>query len=78
MFALLLMTLNVNAQKEEPVVTCDVMPDYPGGTIAMMGFLQENIKYPAEAKAKKIHGHVIVRFVIEKDGSISDIEKKLS
>ena len=49
------------------------MPKYPGGGDAMEQFINNNIKYPAEAKSKNIQGKVYVQFVVEKDGSISDV-----
>lgn len=50
------------------------MPEYPGGTVQLMKFLSENVKYPKEAIAKKIEGRVIVAFVVNVDGSISDAQ----
>jgi TonB family protein len=47
------------------------MPQYPGGPQALIKFLGENVKYPAEAEKAGIQGRVIVTFVVEKDGSIS-------
>jgi TonB family protein len=48
-------------------------PGYPGGMNKFFQFLQENIKYPAEARAKKVEGKVFITFVVEKDGSLSGI-----
>lgn len=48
------------------------MPEYPGGMAECLKFLGQNIKYPVEAQQKGIQGKVIVRFVVEKDGSISN------
>ena len=48
------------------------MPEFPGGMEAMMHFLNENIKYPKEAFDAKQQGRVIVQFVVEKDGSVSN------
>lgn len=50
----------------------EVMPEFPGGIGALMKYLGENIKYPAEAKEKKIQGRVNVAFIVNQDGSISD------
>ena len=50
------------------------MPEFPGGMAACLKFLMTNMKYPKEAKAKKVEGKVSVKFVIEKDGSISTPE----
>ena len=50
----------------------EVMPEYPGGSEALSKYLSESIKYPEEAYKNGIQGRVIVTFVINKDGSISD------
>jgi TonB family protein len=51
----------------------DVQPQFPGGFEALGKFLGDNIHYPAADKASKIEGRVICTFVIEKDGTISNI-----
>ena len=48
-------------------------PSYPGGEEGRMRYLQENIKYPEEAKELGIQGRVFVTFVVEVDGSITDV-----
>lgn len=48
-------------------------PNYPGGEEARIRFLQESIKYPEEAKELGIQGKVFVTFVVEVDGSITDV-----
>ena len=50
------------------------MPEFPGGMGECMKWLQANIKYPMEAKEKGEHGRVIVQFIVEKDGSITDVK----
>ena len=52
----------------------EVMPEFPGGMEAMMKYLSENIKYPEMAKQKNTQGKVLVTFVVEKNGSISDVK----
>lgn len=49
------------------------LPTFPGGTSALMSFLSSNIKYPADAFDAKIMGRVVVQFVVERDGSISNV-----
>ncbi|MBC8436069.1 MAG: M56 family metallopeptidase [Bacteroidetes bacterium] len=49
-------------------------PEYPGGKKALMVFLSENIKYPKEAIKKGITGTVYVSFIVEKDGSVSNVK----
>lgn len=51
----------------------EVMPQYPGGQIAMMKYIMENMKYPEQAMKKGIQGRVAVSFIVEKDGSISNV-----
>ena len=50
----------------------EVLPSYPDGANAMYTFISKNVIYPAVAKANRIQGRVIVSFVVEKDGSISN------
>lgn len=52
----------------------DTDPEFPGGTDALYQFLAENIKYPQIARDNGIHGKVYITFVVERDGSITDIK----
>ena len=47
---------------------------FPGGERAWRIFLQENLEYPAKAKRKNIQGTVVVQFIVNTDGTISDIQ----
>lgn len=49
------------------------MPMYPGGDAALMQYLSSNIHYPAVAAENGVQGRVVVGFVVEKDGSITDV-----
>ena len=49
------------------------MPSFPGGMPAMMQWLSENINYPVLAVENGVQGRVIVQFVVEKDGSVTDV-----
>lgn len=49
-------------------------PEFPGGEAAMMAYIKKNLKYPASASENGIQGRVTLSFVVEKDGSISNIE----
>jgi periplasmic protein TonB len=51
--------------------TLDVFPKYPGGDIARLTFLRNNIRYPDAAQKAGLQGVVMVVFVIETDGSVS-------
>ncbi len=50
------------------------MPEFPGGMGKMMAFLGNNIEYPQEARDAAIAGPVVVSFIVEKDGAISDVQ----
>ena len=50
------------------------MPRFPGGDAALMQFLSKNIKYPKEAENAKQEGRVIANFVVEEDGSVSNVK----
>lgn len=50
------------------------MPQFPGGPSAMFEYLSKSIHYPREAEVKGIQGRVIVNFVVEPDGSISNVK----
>jgi protein TonB len=74
---------NLSAAEEEilePVrVVAVKKAEFIGGNEEMIKFLSENVKYPedvlqANEKGANIHGRVYVKFVVEKDGSISDVE----
>ncbi|NDV58731.1 M56 family metallopeptidase [Bacteroides sp. 519] len=65
--------------QEDPVVEmAHKMPNFPGGNSELMKFLNKNVKYPAMNSDAKIQGRVIVQFVVNKDGSISDMAIKRS
>ena len=49
-------------------------PSFPGGSQALISFLRENTKYPEQAKKDSIEGRVVVAFIIDTDGSITDPE----
>ena len=52
----------------------EVMPEYPGGSRALLKFIDDNIVYPEIAKNNGIEGRVFMRFIVEKDGSVSNVK----
>ena len=54
--------------------TAEQMPSYPGGSGGLMSFISSHLKYPLVAEENGIQGRVIVSFVVEKDGSISNVK----
>lgn len=64
-----------NTSCEDTKIFGDVveqMPYFPGGTNALFEYLEENIKYPEDCEEVCVQGRVVITFVVEKDGSISD------
>lgn len=60
--------------KEEQIfVAVEQQPEFPGGTAALMKWLANNVRYPQMALENGISGRVIVKFVVEKDGSVSGV-----
>ncbi|MBR3726925.1 MAG: energy transducer TonB [Prevotella sp.] len=62
--------------KPEPEKVFEVveqMPSFPGGDKALMDFLSNNVKYPVVAQENGVQGRVVISFVVEKDGSITDV-----
>ena len=60
------------SSRDEIFQVVEEMPEYPGGMSELMKYLSTNMRYPKEAQSKGIQGRVIVQFVVEKDGSITD------
>ena len=63
-------------EEEEEVVfvVVEKMPEFPGGQQALFKYLSENVKYPVIAQENGIQGRVICQFVVNRDGSIVDVE----
>ena len=51
----------------------EVMPQFPGGQIAMLKYIMKNIKYPKQIMEEGIQGRVTVSFIVEKDGRVSNV-----
>ena len=66
------MAQNKKATNDKVYEKVEVMPEFPGGEQAMLDFVAKNVVYPQEARDKEISGRVLVSFIVEKDGSITD------
>ena len=60
--------------EEEIFEIVEQNPEYPGGDAARLNFLRNNIKYPQMAREAGIQGTVYVNFVVEKDGSVTQVK----
>jgi len=66
----------VNASKvlyEKPYMIVGQMPQFPGGKIAMQRYIGSNLSYPQDAWNNNIQGKVIVAFVVDKNGALTEI-----
>ena len=55
-------------------MVADEMPEFPGGMAACLEWIQNNIRYPKEAREKKEQGRVIVQFVVEENGDLRQLK----
>lgn len=59
---------------EDPFLFVEEMPEFPGGEKALLEFIAKNIRYPGTAQRLGVEGRVHLKFVIDKDGSVTNIE----
>jgi len=67
--------LQKEAEAEDPNKIYDnaeVMPEYPGGQVALMRYIAQNVKYPTVAQENGTQGIVVVQFVVDADGSVTN------
>jgi protein TonB len=55
-------------------IVVEEKPEYPGGETALFKFISENLSYPSEAEKNNVQGKVILKFVVNPDGSVGKIE----
>ncbi len=72
---LLCLGWNANAQSEEEVyMFVEDQPSFPGGEDEMRKFISRNVEYPKEARESGIVGTVYIQFIVEKDGTLTNIK----
>lgn len=64
----------VKPKEDEVFVAVEQQAEFPGGQAALMKWLSTNIRYPEAAQQNEIQGRVVVKFIVEKDGSVSHAE----
>ncbi|MFT3739787.1 MAG: TonB family protein [Breznakibacter sp.] len=60
--------------EQQTYQTVDQMPEYPGGTDALIKFIASELKYPVEAQKRGIQGKVFVKFVVAKTGKVINVQ----
>ncbi|RFS21353.1 energy transducer TonB [Chitinophaga silvatica] len=63
-----------NTESDKPFGWVEIMPEFPGGEAALMKYLQKNTKFPSLALDNGIQGTVFVQFVVNRDGTITDVK----
>lgn len=78
MFFMAFVSVNAYSQSDDSdnavYKMVEEMAQFPGGQAEMLKFIQENRQYPEAAKANGVHGKVMVTFIVERDGSLSDVK----
>lgn len=65
---------NCREYKENKIIEFTVPAEFPGGQAALMKWIKNNLNYPEKERKRGIQGRVIVKFIVEKDGSISNVK----
>src|SRR5450631_1117561 len=63
-----------NTDYDKTFTKVEIESDYPGGTAAWQRYLQKNLQYPEEAQNAEVQGQVVVKFIVDKEGKVSDVE----
>ena len=64
----------IEEEEEEAFMIVEQMPEFPGGELGLVKFIQNNVKYPALAKEYNITGRVYVSFVVDKSGQVTKVK----
>ncbi|PTQ95705.1 TonB family protein [Mucilaginibacter yixingensis] len=73
--ALLFSIGKLHAQEQEEIYSkIEQSAEFPGGIDSFFKFMSKNLKYPPDAKKNNVQGKVFLTFVVEKDGSLTDIK----
>jgi protein TonB len=63
-----------SANEGKPLTMAEEMPQFPGGEAALIIFIKENLRYPSVSAQNGIEGRCIIRFVVDKDGNVTNVE----
>ena len=66
--------VEIEEDDEEFFMVVENMPEFPGGDLGLMKFIQKNVRYPAIAKEYNITGKVYVSFIVDKLGSVTNVK----
>ncbi len=63
-----------NTDYDKTFTKVEIESEYPGGPGQWQRYLQKNLRYPEEAQNNEIQGDVVVQFIVDKEGNVSDVE----
>tara|TARA_B110000238_G_scaffold193350_1_gene229687 strand:- start:801 stop:1367 length:567 start_codon:yes stop_codon:yes gene_type:complete len=66
--------LSLSLEKTSMNISVESIPEFPGGDLGLMNFINKNTKYPAIAKEYNITGKVYVSFIVDKGGSVTNVK----
>tara|TARA_B110001454_G_scaffold218981_1_gene248918 strand:- start:1478 stop:2128 length:651 start_codon:yes stop_codon:yes gene_type:complete len=66
--------VEIEEDDEEFFMVVENMPEFPGGDLGLMKFIQKNVKYPAIAKEYNITGKVYVSFIVDRQGNVTNVK----
>ena len=66
--------IEIEEDDEEFFMVVENMPEFPGGDLGLMKFIQKNVRYPAIAKEYNITGKVYVSFIVDKQGHVTNVK----
>ena len=63
-------------EKTEEIILVDIdtLPEFPGGRVELIKYIHQNLKYPSVALKQRIHGKVACSFIVNEDGTVSDVK----
>ena len=61
-------------EEEDVYISTEENPEFPGGTTKLLEYIQQNITYPMAARESGVQGRVFIGFIVEKDGSVSNVQ----
>lgn len=65
---------DITIEEDSVVEIPDIEPSFPGGVIELQKFIAENLKFPVDCLDSNFYGRIEMKFIVEKDGSISTIK----
>lgn len=66
--------INLNGDDENKLRIVEQLPEYPGGMVEFMKWLTANLKYPDTALRQKMRGQVMISFIVEQDGTLTNMK----